>query len=96
LIDDPPLDATYYLIKRMDKYENERGSLYSPGETAAWWVFAAVFTTLALLAALAGVSQFWKSVIMLHPFFIAMFFFFTAMCVSKSISFSSVVNRYLV
>jgi len=46
-IKNPEHDVNYYLIKRMDDYENQSGSLYTDGETTCWWIFGAAFTVLA-------------------------------------------------
>ena len=65
-IEDPANNKEYFLIKRMDNYKDQSGSLYSDGETGCWWFFAAAFTVLAIWALMMIAAHYLDNGFALH------------------------------
>jgi hypothetical protein len=83
-IENPKDSQTFYLIARLEDYEDKDGSLYG-SEAAAWWTFAALYTVLAIFTLITFVLHFFG--FPLHFYFLGLFIFFFIMCVIRAIYF---------
>eukprot|EP01102_Stenamoeba_stenopodia_P007470 TRINITY_DN2092_c0_g2_i1.p1 TRINITY_DN2092_c0_g2~~TRINITY_DN2092_c0_g2_i1.p1 ORF type:complete len:1763 (-),score=374.29 TRINITY_DN2092_c0_g2_i1:1009-6297(-) len=92
-IRNPETDRDYFLIKRMDNYKDQSGSLYSDGETACWWVFAAAFTVLAVFGVGMIVAHYLG--MSLHYYFRFAMLAFSVMATTRAIYFYLLAARVL-
>jgi len=84
VVQHPKRQNTYFLIATVSNPDSEDGSLYK-SEAIAWWIFAALYTFLAIFNLVVFMSHFFG--FKFHIYFLGLFLFLTFMCIVRGVYF---------